>query len=118
MQARTIGELRRDPAAAALWQVYGPLSDGRPGLLGAMTARAEAQVMRLAALYALGERSSVVRCVHLQAALALWRYCFDSARYIFGDTLGDFTADTILQALRSAHDTGLTRADPASRLRS
>jgi hypothetical protein len=110
--ARAVGELRRDPSAGALWRhVYGPLSSGRPGLLGAMTARAEAQVMRLACLYALGERSYVVGRAHLEAALELWRYCFDSARYIFGDCLGDHTADAILQALRRASETGLTRAE-------
>jgi hypothetical protein len=110
--ARKAGELHRDRGAADLWRhVYGPLSDGRPGLLGAMTARAEAQVMRLASLYALGERSYVVTRAHLEAALALWRYCFDSARYIFGDCLGDSTADAILQALRGAAETGLTRAE-------
>jgi hypothetical protein len=110
--ACTVGELRRDPGAADLWhQVYGSLSEGRPGLLGAMTARAEAQVMRLACLYALNERSYVVCRAHLEAALDLWRYCFDSARYIFGDCLGDQTADAILQALRAAGDTGLTRAE-------
>ena len=53
-QAHDRGEIRRDPAASARWRaVYHDLSDGRPGLLGSMTGRAEAQVMRLACLYAL-----------------------------------------------------------------
>ncbi len=32
---------------------------------------------------------------HLEAALAVWRYSLDSARWIFGDSLGDPTADEI-----------------------
>jgi hypothetical protein len=59
--ARETGELPRDADAARCWhQVYGALSAGYPGMLGAMTARAEAQVMRLACLYAVGDLSSVV----------------------------------------------------------
>jgi hypothetical protein len=36
-----------------------------------------------------------------EAALTLWRYCDASARYIFGDLVGDPVADTILRALRN-----------------
>lgn len=106
-----VGELRRDQAASRLWhQEYPRLSAGRPGLLGAMTARAEAQVMRLACLYALQDRSFVVGLPHLQAALEVWRYCLDSASYIFGSSLGDPSADEILRALHAAPG-GLTRSD-------
>jgi hypothetical protein len=110
--ARRAGELCRDADARRLWhRVYGPLSAGRPGLLGAMTARAEAQVMRLACLYALGDQSAGVGVVHLRAALEVWRYCFDSARYIFGDRLGDVTADEIRRALQAAGPAGLSRTE-------
>ena len=109
--ARQVGELRRDPPASDLWyREYPRLSAGRPGLLGAMTARAEAQVMRLACLYALLDRSLVVGRPHLQAALEVWRYCFESASHIFGSSLGDPTADDILRALKASPD-GLTRRD-------
>ena len=90
--------------SAELWaKVYRGLSEGKLGLLGAITGRAEAQTIRLALLYALldGSRSRS-RLVHLRAALALWKYCEDSARYIFGDALGDPLADELLQALRSS----------------
>jgi hypothetical protein len=42
------------------------------------------------------------------AASALWDYCFQSARFMFGDALGDPVADTILSALRNSVD-GLDR---------
>jgi hypothetical protein len=111
-EVRRGGEIRRDGAARDLWHsVYGRLSEGRPGLLGAMTARAEAHVMRLACLYALADISYFVREEHLRAALDLWRYCFDSARYLFGDRLGDRVADDILAAIRRAYPESLTRTE-------
>jgi DNA-binding transcriptional ArsR family regulator len=108
--ARSVGELRRDEEARAIWhEVYPELSEGKPGLLGAVIARAEAQVMRLACLYAVLDMSTVVRREHLLAALAVWDYCEASARFIFGDALGDPVADEILRALRQAGEEGMTR---------
>jgi hypothetical protein len=110
--ARQAGEITRDPAARARWHhVYGRLSAGRPGMFGAMTARAEAQVLRLSALYALGDMSYVVRPVHLRAALEVWRYGQATAGYLFGDRLGDPVADDILGALRRAWPESLTRTE-------
>jgi hypothetical protein len=110
--ARRTSELKRDEAAAQLWRrVYGPLSAGRPGMLGAMTARGEAQVMRLACLYALADRSSLISIDHLEAALAVWNFCFDSARCLFGDRLGHPVADVILAALRKAWPESMTRTE-------
>jgi hypothetical protein len=110
--ARGVREVRRDEDARALWyEIYAMLSAGHSGLFGAVTSRSEAQVMRLACIYALLDRSDTVRRVHLEAALVLWRYCEDSARYIFGDATGDRIADTILLALREAGESGLTRTD-------
>lgn len=101
--ARKCGEVRRDADASGLWrQIYADLSKDHPGMFGALTARAEAQVLRLSMVYALLDRSNVVRVEHLTAALAFWRYCEDSARYIFGDRTGDPIADRIRAALRSS----------------
>lgn len=109
--ARRLGEheIDRDDAARELWaRVYPELSQGKPGMLGFMTARAEAQAMRLALLYALLDCSREIKLPHLVAGLALWKYADDSARYIFGDALGDPVADALLAALRQA-PAGLTR---------
>lgn len=109
--SRKAGELKRDQDARNQWrEIYPALSEGRPGLLGGITSRAEAQVMRLACLYALLDMSYVVTPVHLQAALALWDYCDDSAKYIFGQRLGDPIADEILNALRKS-PSGMTRTE-------
>lgn len=109
--ARNVGEMRRDPKARLAWrEVYPKLSEGKPGLLGAMLGRAEAQVLRLSMVYALMSRSAAISLPHLKAALALWEYCERSARFIFGDALGDPTADIILASLRNAA-TGMTRTE-------
>jgi hypothetical protein len=112
--ARKMGNtrVRFDNAASDLWErVYQELSEGQPGLLGSMTSRAEAHVVRLALIYALLDCADEIRVEHLRAALAVWRYCYDSARYIWGDALGDPTADEILRGLRAAAGDGLTRWD-------
>lgn len=109
--ARPVGVVRRDAEARLLWhEVYPQLSGGKPGLLGAMTARAEAQVMRLAETYALLDRLSEIRKEHLRAGLAVWRYAEASARYVFGTALGDPVADEILRALQGS-PSGLSRTD-------
>jgi hypothetical protein len=109
--AEGAGEVTRDPEARALWaKVYPDLSEGKPGMAGAMTSRAEAQVLRLSMIYALLDGEKVVRVPHLQAALAVWSYCEASVQYVFGRSLGDPVADTILEALRAAPN-GMTRTE-------
>ena len=108
--ARKTGELKRDEAARKLWaKVYPKLSAGKPGLLGAITARAEAHVLRLSDLYALLDCSALVRVEHLLAALAVWKYCEDSARWIFETKTGNKQADRVLAALKVAGEKGLTK---------
>ena len=109
--ARSAGEMRRDAEARTMWHaVYPQLSGERHGLFGALTSRAEAHALRLSCIYALLDCSIEVRRCHLEAALAVWKYCEDSARVIFGDALGNQVADQILKALRKAPE-GLTRGD-------
>jgi hypothetical protein len=109
--ARQTDELKRDEAAREIWRaVYSDLSAGKAGLAGAMCSRSEAQTMRLATLYAVLDRSPVIRAEHLMAALAVWHYCEQSVRFIFGDSLGDATADEIASLLRARPD-GVTRTD-------
>jgi hypothetical protein len=104
-------QLTFDPRARERWiEVYGPLSRGEGGLLGAATRRAEAHVVRLAAIYATLDCSEQITLAHLEAALAVWRYSLDSTRWIFGDTLGDPTADEIW-ALAKDRPYGVTRSE-------
>src|SRR5580658_7510264 len=95
--------LVRDDQARALWHDrYPALSQVRPGLYGAATSRAEAQVLRLSALYALLDCSPIIGLPHLQAALAVWDYCSASASLFFGTSTGDHTTDRILEAINAS----------------
>ena len=99
-----------DAEAWEYWDaVYPDLADGKPGLLGAMTARAEAQTLRLAMIYALLDLDELIRVPHLEAALAVWRYSYQTCRWLWGQRLGDPVADAIMAALKRAGDKGLTR---------
>jgi len=109
-KARDIERMQRDEEGTAAWHaVYPALSEGKPGLVGALLARAEAQVLRLSMLYALLEGTATIGPRHLYAALAVWEYCEASVAYIFGSSLGDPTADTLLTALEASHPKGLSR---------
>ena len=50
---------------------YDALTEDRPGMFGAVTARAEAQTLRLAMLYALADCSYEIRRTHVESALAV-----------------------------------------------
>ena len=101
--------LDRDHDAGRLWHsAYPGLTNDRPGILGALLARAAPQVMRMACIYAILDLSRTIRRTHIEAALALWAYCERSAAYIFGDSLGDKDADHLLAAIRASPD-GLSR---------
>ena len=76
-------------------------------MIGAILGRAAPQVRRLALVYAVLDCSPVVTRNHLEGALEVWRYCEESAAWIFGDATGDSTADEILRSLRCSPD-GLT----------
>jgi hypothetical protein len=91
---------RRDAAAGELWRdCYPSLSQVRPGMRGAATSRAEAQVLRLSAIYAALDCTPVIALPHLEAALAVWDYCYASATLLFGRSTGDPIADRIREAI-------------------
>ena len=81
--------------------VYPTLSEGEPGLLGAILGRAEAHVLRLSVIYAALDRSPVVRPEHLAGALAVWDYAEASTRRLFGDRLGIPDADHLAVVVRA-----------------
>jgi hypothetical protein len=108
--AKNMGEMKRDDEARLRWyEIYEELSAGHPGLVGAVTSRGEAQVMRLACVHALLDCSSVICRTHMDAAYALWQYCDASAQYIFGQATGNTLMDDIFRALQKAGSDGLTK---------
>jgi hypothetical protein len=110
--ARSVRELDMDePAREASLRLYAQLDDDRLGILGAILRRGVPIVRRIAVIYALLDGDVIVREPHLRAAAAVWRYCEDSARFIFGDRLGHPLADKIRAELREAGTDGLSRAE-------
>jgi hypothetical protein len=59
---------------------------------------------------ALLDCSPIIRREHLITALSVWEYAEASARYVFGDAVGDPIADEILRGVRATAD-GLTRTE-------
>ncbi len=86
------------------------MSESRPGLFGVATSRAEAQVLRLSAIYAALDCSSVIELPHLQAALSVWDYCSGSAALIFHASTGNAVLDRIRRALDETPE-GLSRKE-------
>jgi hypothetical protein len=115
--ASEVRELKRNDEARDIWHaVYPALSAGHPGLVGGLLGRAEAQVMRVACIYAGLDRSPVITADHLNAALAVWEYCESGVRYVFGDRTGDAVADRILKELKAISPRGLSRTEISERL--
>jgi hypothetical protein len=109
--AKDTRRVERTAAARGFWaEIYKDLSADTPGVVGAITSRSEAQVLRLSLLYALLDSAPAIDEVHINAAIAIWNYVRASVRYIFGELLGDPTADHILRTLR-ATPAGLTRTE-------
>lgn len=71
--------------ARQVWEtLYKQLTTEKAGLVGAALGRGEAQVRRLAVIYAVLDRRDKVDVEHLKAACAVWQYCERSTAYIFG----------------------------------
>ena len=107
--AHTAGKVTLTPDARELWwHTYPQLTQPADGLLGQLTARAEAHVIRLALLYTLLDGQKTIQPEHLHPALALWNYAERSAAWALGQTTGDPLAEQIHAALDRSPD-GLTR---------
>lgn len=101
VEAQQPGELKWSTEAADRWEaLYAHLSvRSKPGLLGTLLARTEAQITRFALIYALLDRSTAVELDHLLAAEALWGYAERSVTRIFGESTGDRLADVLRDEL-------------------
>lgn len=101
------GVVARTPAASRLWsELYERMAgDDGAGVVDALTARAEAQLVRLSLIYALMDCSRFIEVPHLESAWEVWRYCRWSAQHIFvGSGTGDPDIDRIAAVLRAGDD--------------
>ena len=105
--AREIGRMSRSRDAGRYWRdIYPDLSSGGPGLLGAVTSRAEAQVLRLSMIYALADGSATIGIKHLKAAHAVWRYAEETCGRLFSTSTGDRLSDKVLDLIRKTPGLG------------
>ncbi|MDD3814953.1 MAG: bifunctional DNA primase/polymerase [Desulfocapsaceae bacterium] len=97
-------EIKLGPRARSAWceQYYPELTKDRPGLVGCITNRGEAQALRLAMIYCLLAGQTVITLDHLQSGIAFWEYCFQSVKQIFHGRQTDHRTQIILEALQGA----------------
>ena len=108
---RQCGQVKKNKEARDMWEaIYPELTAGQSGSFGAIISRAAPQVLRIAMIYALLDHSVDIGPKHLLAALALWKYAADSARFLFGDRFGDADSEKLLATLRAKPE-GLTRTE-------
>jgi len=105
-QARCRGRLDFTEDCQQPWPVaYDALrADVPDGPLGHMTARGSVQVQRLALIYALAAGAPAIDLEHLEAAVAFWAHCRESAELVLtGDAnerlTGDSDGDRLLKLL-------------------
>lgn len=109
--ARSVGHVSLDDRAREQWHhAYHQLAaQPADGIIGQITARAEAHIIRLALIYALTDGQSQIRIPHLTAALALHDYAARSAAWALTGATGQPLAEQIHATLRQ-HPGGLTRS--------
>lgn len=115
--AQTAGQIRLDGDARELWhRAYQQLAEPRDGIVGQITARAEAHTIRLALIYALVDGQRQIGPQHLTAALALHDYAARSAAWALTGATGQPLAEHIHAAL-TANPAGLTRSQISDTLK-
>jgi hypothetical protein len=109
--ARHAGIVRRSPKATELWRdLYARMAADNPDspIVGALTARAEAQVLR----FSLIDGARTIEREHLESAWELWRYCRWSAQHIWvGTGTGDPDVDRVAAVLQAGEELTSTALD-------
>lgn len=93
-----IGGVARDSETDELWKaMYYDFNKGGDSIVDKLIARNDAHTLRLSLLYALLDKSTVIKPCHLEAARAVWDYSEQSLKYIF--SAPDVDSQKILDAL-------------------
>jgi hypothetical protein len=107
-RAAVLGRLERTREADDRWaEIYNAINDDQDGVVGALSARAEAQMLRLSVLYALLDGSPYIEVRHVDAAHAVWGLCADTIGRVFAHRERDHIAQRLLAALELAGEDGL-----------
>ncbi|AEM72969.1 DUF3987 domain-containing protein [Caldicellulosiruptor acetigenus] len=100
------GLIIKDKEAEGMWaELYKELITERENMEGdtvALINRGEAHILRLSLIYALLDRSSVIKTSHIESAKEIWEYCENSVKFIFGGMSNKYASfeEKILEALR------------------
>lgn len=97
-------------------EFYRACANDPGGLIGAITARGEPMVARLALLYAVLEGERTIAPHHLEAGLAVWAHSEATCRWVWGDREGDPLADRLLAAIRTRGADGLSLSEQSAAL--
>lgn len=112
LRARTRTEITWAMDAEEPWtKFYESLPDDVTGVVGGLTARAEAHVLRLALLFALLDGEEQIRAAHVEAAIAVWDYCERSIKRIFGGRTGLKVRDRVIATLENSASGGASKTD-------
>ncbi|MFZ0434966.1 MAG: hypothetical protein WAL87_03190 [Chthoniobacterales bacterium] len=97
---RKRARVTRDKGADEYWESIYPELNNPPGdIVGSITARGPAQVLRLSFLYALLDSAPHIQRQHIKAAYALWQYSVDTVAFVFGDTYSNPDSQRIWERL-------------------
>lgn len=109
--SKNIKQIQWAEETKPLWEkAYGDLSRDRFGLEDVILSRAEAQILRLNVIFAILDKSTVVKKNHLKASLAIWDYVEQSIKFIFNKDNYVNKTERILTALKS-NGGEMTRTD-------
>ena len=101
-KAQNLSEATMTTEGEKRWcEIYSKLTKAYSGMFGAITARSEPQTLRLALIYALLDGKDRIDVEHINSAYALWQYCSDSAKYLFGDHSSDPLEKKVITILQS-----------------
>ncbi len=107
-RARQLGVLTRSPEAEQRWaDIYNAMADDVDGVVGSLTARAEAQLLRLSVVFAMLDASDTIEVVHLDAAQAVWEHTEATVNRVFAGHESDWIVPRLLEALTEAGSDGL-----------
>lgn len=106
---KTEQRLIKSKRAIEYWaSIYSDLGRDKDGIIGAITARSEAHVLRLSMILALLSSTPSIEPEHIESALMIWKYCEGSCIDLFSETGKETRVDKVYKALVKAPE-GLTR---------
>ena len=98
--------------ARKFWEEkYLKVSTDKTGLIGSVTSRSEAHVMRLSLLFCLLDGVLVIEQQHIQAAIDLVEFCNESVEFIFSTPAESETGTDSDKLIRALGESSMTQTE-------